>query len=760
MPSLRQCKAIVTVAIGRRGSRQFPVQRVENYTLNQSVDTDADSFSVDIGDSDNELALCLERDNAVKVQLFVDNDKNVLVPIFNGIVDTVNRSEDMVLAMEGRDLPSSLAIDSDAFPGRWKHLRPKQWLEGRAHALGIGLTAVADMAPIASLVTDGSEKEWALWYRVARKRGMYVWSDNVGRLIVDKLGYALSASYKFGNPPKGQASSGWFGVEAVAQNSTKQGRIRKVLIYGENAKKGKAMVAQGIDTSISSWERQPLMIQTSTTDKTIADLKETADEEVFESIVGSQEIELTIRDTGVLIQQNRMGLINLPMLDIENELWFIVGVQREGGVDGLTQRVRLREKGFALTKRVPDAPKLQPDPATDKPISSIGGALKQVIGKDWPSGWIDSFVRATNEFGVPAGWDFSVFLGVLLSIASHEHGDGVPRNVRGSVNGAINGVQWVPFADFRGETESPNRTGGTRDQYNRTFANAQKNPYNPRYPNSEDAVGIMQLVTPGFKDWADEYGWDGKPKHDEYEGGRWNPDSNIRAGARAFLGKLKAVNANPLIPGSIWQGVAAYYGSTDAAANKDYAARVKKLYDSLYEGMVVGAVAATKALPPGSSETAVAIPGYGTLQLPKATPLEARKAISFCLARMGDAYKYGGSGPLYDCSSFVTKALSIGAAYLRLKFDEPKESPPHHGESTYTLFDKGAKVTRDNLLAGDLVFFRGTPPEHVGMYLTDGLFIHDPAPGKFVRVNSIGEDYYRENYTGARRYITWIARPG
>lgn len=746
---MRECKAIITVATGRHGTRQFPVQRVESYTTQQSLDNDADQFSIDIGDSRDQLGLCLDRDNEIRVQLFLDNEKHKLIPIFNGIADVAQRGTDLVLSTQGRDTPSSLAVDSDALPGRWKHVNPETWIKNRAKNLGITNSRIANMSFINSLYTDGSEKEWALWYRIARTKGFYMWTDHIGTLIIDKLGYSLSPSYKFGEPPRGKSASGWHGVTTVTQVSNKQGRIRRVLLYGEQGakKSGKAMVAQGIDTTIGSWRKKTLSIATSTTAKNQSELKQAADEEVFESIVGAVELEVTVQDTGIIILQNRMCVVNLPILGLSNEPWFIVGVERSGGADGMTQTVRLRQKSFALSKRVPDAPTLQTGTgsADNKPAASIGAALAGMPGIKWA----DSFVRATNEFGVPAGWEFATFLGVLLAICDKETG--------GTFNNCREGDASTNWQDYDQWVNSGDRLSSTKTaqelelQYQKTFANAKGNSLNP-FKGREAGVGPMQLTYITFKQWADQYGWNGVAKTGEYAGGRWNPDSNIRASARALVnfGKQNPP-ANPTDPNSIWIAVKRYNGST----TDEYVNAVKAKYDQVYASEAQAAIASVKTLPVGSAVSSFDIPGHGVLDLPANTPDEAKKAITFCLRRLGDAYKWGGTGPLYDCSSLVTAALASAADYLRTAVVEPVQGKTH-GDTTYTLFDKGKKVTKDNLLPGDLVFFRGVPPEHVGMYLADGLFVHDPSTGDVVKVSSVNDDWYAQRWSGARRFVNWF----
>ena len=58
-------------------------------------------------------------------------------------------------------------------------------------------------------------------------------------------------------------------------------------------------------------------------------------------------------------------------------------------------------------------------------------------------------------------------------------------------------------------------------------------------------------------------------------------------------------------------------------------------------------------------------------------------------------------------------------------------------------------VSQDQLEAGDLVFFDSLG--HVGIYIGGGNFIHAPHTGDVVKISSLSESWYTENYVGARR---------
>jgi peptidoglycan DL-endopeptidase CwlO len=75
-------------------------------------------------------------------------------------------------------------------------------------------------------------------------------------------------------------------------------------------------------------------------------------------------------------------------------------------------------------------------------------------------------------------------------------------------------------------------------------------------------------------------------------------------------------------------------------------------------------------------------------------------------------------------------------------------SLPHYAASQYGM---GVAVGRDQLQAGDLVFFRGLG--HMGMYIGGGNFIHAPHTGDVVKISSLSDSYYASNWVGARRVV-------
>ena len=88
---------------------------------------------------------------------------------------------------------------------------------------------------------------------------------------------------------------------------------------------------------------------------------------------------------------------------------------------------------------------------------------------------------------------------------------------------------------------------------------------------------------------------------------------------------------------------------------------------------------------------------------------------------LGTPYVYGGASPGgFDCSGLVM--------YV---FNQIGVSLPHNAAAQYGY---GMPVSRDQLQAGDLVFFNGLG--HVGIYIGGGQFIHAPHTGDVVKISS------------------------
>ncbi|MCX2742015.1 C40 family peptidase [Pontibacter anaerobius] len=108
---------------------------------------------------------------------------------------------------------------------------------------------------------------------------------------------------------------------------------------------------------------------------------------------------------------------------------------------------------------------------------------------------------------------------------------------------------------------------------------------------------------------------------------------------------------------------------------------------------------------------------------------------------IGTPYRYGSSSKRgADCSGFVT-SLYEEVYGINLS------------RSSRSMFQDVARIQKDSVRTGDLVFFRRSangPIFHVGIYLKNNKFIHS-ATSKGVMVSSLSEPYFRSYYFAAGR---------
>ncbi|CAL9364142.1 hypothetical protein SUDANB105_00729 [Streptomyces sp. enrichment culture] len=120
--------------------------------------------------------------------------------------------------------------------------------------------------------------------------------------------------------------------------------------------------------------------------------------------------------------------------------------------------------------------------------------------------------------------------------------------------------------------------------------------------------------------------------------------------------------------------------------------------------------------------------------IPRGTDPRARTAIVWAMHQLGTMYQWGGTctaphGPdpmgRCDCSSLMQQAYAKAGIQLT--------------RTTYTQVNEGKAVSVKALKPGDLIFSRGTAarPEHVGMYMGEGLVIEAPRTGKPVRITPL-----------------------
>jgi len=119
-----------------------------------------------------------------------------------------------------------------------------------------------------------------------------------------------------------------------------------------------------------------------------------------------------------------------------------------------------------------------------------------------------------------------------------------------------------------------------------------------------------------------------------------------------------------------------------------------------------------------------------------------QRVIKLARAMLNVPYRFGGSTLRgIDCSAFVQRVF--GLVDVRI---------PRTAREQYTV---GARVVRDEVEIGDLVFFRtyASFPSHVGIYIGENLFIHASSMVDRVTIDSMDRPYYRKRFIGARRLV-------
>lgn len=129
------------------------------------------------------------------------------------------------------------------------------------------------------------------------------------------------------------------------------------------------------------------------------------------------------------------------------------------------------------------------------------------------------------------------------------------------------------------------------------------------------------------------------------------------------------------------------------------------------------------------------------------TPVDPAKANEVTFAAMqqvGKPYRYGGNSPQtgFDCSGLVGYVYrqSVGIHLPRTTKEMEKIDAP--------------TIAKSNLQTGDLLIFAtgwSKKPDHAGIYVGQGRFVHAPSSGGKVRLDKLGDDYWQRSFLNGKR---------
>jgi cell wall-associated NlpC family hydrolase len=149
-----------------------------------------------------------------------------------------------------------------------------------------------------------------------------------------------------------------------------------------------------------------------------------------------------------------------------------------------------------------------------------------------------------------------------------------------------------------------------------------------------------------------------------------------------------------------------------------------------------------------SATLAFAVPSARVNAARRARPhgagAKALAALAEAKRHLGAPYEPGGSTPDsgFDCSGLTQWS------YAQAGIEIPRAS---HQQ---LLSASGTPVDRDELLPGDLLFFRdvGGFVHHVGISLGGERFVHAPRAGAVVQISSLTEGEHARQFAGGRRF--------
>lgn len=135
---------------------------------------------------------------------------------------------------------------------------------------------------------------------------------------------------------------------------------------------------------------------------------------------------------------------------------------------------------------------------------------------------------------------------------------------------------------------------------------------------------------------------------------------------------------------------------------------------------------------PSTSPGASPSPWQGPEVNGRLTHEHATDVTLYALSLVGTPYRYGGNTPDtgFDCSGLIGHVYQTRGGVV----------PPR---TVAKLNFWGSPVTKQQLRSGDLVLFGPTgAPNHAGIYVGEGRFVHAPSAGGMVRLELVGSKHW------------------
>lgn len=132
--------------------------------------------------------------------------------------------------------------------------------------------------------------------------------------------------------------------------------------------------------------------------------------------------------------------------------------------------------------------------------------------------------------------------------------------------------------------------------------------------------------------------------------------------------------------------------------------------------------------------------------IPPVDSAKANEVMFSAMQQVGKPYRYGGSSPQngFDCSGLINYVYreSVGLKLPRTVKELKTASAP--------------SINREDLQTSDLVIFatksNGTP-DHAGIYVGKGRFVHAPSSGGKVRLDKLDDAYWQRSFLVGKRLL-------